>query len=162
MQPVIKKNFVKMASFQWRHVSVLASQITANSIVCSTTCPSWHQSKHQSPVSLAFCEVLYEIITYVFEMTILDYNTRVDSRETVSIVWQATGSSKRMLSVGEIRLRNWHRRDDKISHIGIKSTFHLLISPLSFLIARQRQSNSILTDNWQLSNLKKWMGLLTL
>ena len=43
----------KQISLQWRHLSVMASQITYNSIVCST---GWQQRNRQSPTLLTFSD----------------------------------------------------------------------------------------------------------
>ena len=41
---------------QWRHVNVMASQITGRSTVCPTDWSSWEQRKHKSSALLTLCE----------------------------------------------------------------------------------------------------------
>ena len=44
-------------TLQWRHMNIVASQITLNSIaVCSTVCSGLHQRIHQRSVDLILCE----------------------------------------------------------------------------------------------------------
>ena len=45
-------------SLQWRHMSVMASQITSISTVCFAVYSGAHQRKHQSSTSLAFVREL--------------------------------------------------------------------------------------------------------
>ena len=41
-------------SLQWRHMDIMASQITDASTVCPTVCSGAHQRKHHSSASLSF------------------------------------------------------------------------------------------------------------
>ena len=41
---------VVVVIFHWRHVSIMASRITDNSFVCSTTCSDWQQRKYQRSI----------------------------------------------------------------------------------------------------------------
>ena len=56
-QKISNAKFDICLSLQWRHRSVMASQITNNSTVCLAACQGWHQRKQQRFALLALCKV---------------------------------------------------------------------------------------------------------
>ena len=79
-------------SLQWRLMSVMASQITSNSIVCSIACSGWHDGTHQSSTLMALGPHKWSVIRKAFAFHgvggQVDSSLRgASSADVVSISW---------------------------------------------------------------------------
>ena len=104
-------------------MTTIASQITSLAVVYSTVYSDADQRKHQSSASLAFVWGIHRDRWIPAQ--------RASDAENVSIWWR--------------HHENGLHCGLRICNFGLKSTFHLHISPVSCLIAWKRLSNSRLT-----------------
>ena len=90
-------------AIQWRHMGILAIQITGNSIVCSTDCTCLQHRTHKCSAWLTLCEG-NPWVTGMGDWLGLFPSQSISNAEIVSISWRREGNSnvKRSRLIGEI------------------------------------------------------------